>query len=427
MKLAPYPQYKPSGVECLGEIPEHWDVQRGRFCIRVNPHSDGLRRLNPEDEVTFVPMEAVGEYGGLSLDQTRAISDIGQGYTEFDDGDILVAKITPCFENGKGALAADLLNGVAFGTTELHILKSAANLEPNFLFYFTATRLFRGNGEGEMYVAGGQKRVPSDFCKNIQVPFPNMKEQCAIADFLDRETTKIDILVAKKHTLIKRLKEKRASHITRTVTRGLPPDAAHAASLDPRPSLKPSGIDWLRDVPEHWAVKRLRQISDVITVGVVVNPSNYVAEVGVPFLLGGDVREFHIDTTQSKRCRVDVSNGPLIKSRLAADDLVVVRVGYPGVAAVVPEDLEGANCASMMIIRRQRRFASQWLAYAFNSQLGRDQIDLVQYGAAQKQFNIGHAVDFAFPFPPLKEHYAIAEFLDRESGKIDVDGFYTSV
>ena len=86
----------------------------------------------------------------------------------------------------------------------------------------------------------------------LPIPLPAGDEQRAIADFLDRETAKIDTLVAKKRTLIERLKEKRTALISRTVTRGLPPDAARAAGLDPHPKLKPSGIDWLGDVPEHW-------------------------------------------------------------------------------------------------------------------------------------------------------------------------------
>ena len=72
-----------------------------------------------------------------------------------------------------------------------------------------------------------------------------------------------------------------------------------------------------------------------------------------------------------------------------------------------------------MIVRRHQRFCSQWLAYGFNSQSGRDQIELVQYGAAQKQFNISHAVDFSFAFPPLPEQLAIASFLDKETAKLD--------
>ena len=259
MRLPPYPYYNPSCVEWLGDVPEHWDVKRGRFCMDVNPRSRRLRSLQAEDEVSFVPMEAVGEYGGLQLEQVRAIADVGSGYTEFDDGDVVVAKITPCFENGKGALAAGLLNGAAFGTTELHVLRSAEILERRFLFYFTISRFFRSTGEGEMYGAGGQKRVPPEFCENVRVPVPPKEDQNIIADFLDRETVKIDTLVAKKRMLIERLKEKRTALISRTVTRGLPPDAARAAGLDPHPKLKPSGIDWLGDVPVHWEVAHLNQ------------------------------------------------------------------------------------------------------------------------------------------------------------------------
>ena len=150
-----------------------------------------------------------------------------------------------------------------------------------------------------------------------------------------------------------------------------------------------------------------------------MNPSSYVTDDGVPFLLGGDVREFAIDTSQSNQCLRETSDGVLKKSRLSSGDLVVVRVGYPGVAAVVPPELDGANCASMMIVREHSRFCSQWLAYLFNSQVGRDQIEIVQYGAAQKQFNISHAVDFAFPFPPLAEQTAIAEFLDLQTARLN--------
>jgi len=419
MRFRSYTHYRPSGVKWLGDVPAHWEAKRGRFCMEVNPRSKRLRALRSEDEVSFVPMEAVGGYGGLNLEQTRTIADVSSGYTEFEDGDVVVAKITPCFENGKGALAANLFNGTAFGTTELHVLRSGSDLDRRFLFYFTISQYFRSNGEGEMYGAGGQKRVPPEFCKNVRLPLPPIADQRAIADFLDRETANIDTLVAKKRRLIERLKEKRAALISRAVTRGLPPDAARAAGLDPYPKLKPFGIGWLGDMPSHWETRRLRHISDGITVGVVVNPSSYVSDEGVPFLLGGDIREFEIDARHANRCSSEISNGPLLKSRLSVGDLVVVRVGYPGVAAVVSGDLDGANCASMMIVRRHSRFCSRWLAYLFNSQVGRDQIDIVQYGAAQKQFNISHAVDFVFPFPPRLEQQAIADFLDDERAAND--------
>ena len=130
MKLPRYPKYKPSGVEWLGAVPKHWEVKRGRFCMRVNPSSERLRALNADDEVSFVPMDAVGELGGLRLDVAKPLNEIGGSYTEFQDGDVVVAKITPCFENGKGALAKGLANGAALGTTELHVLRAGDSLDP---------------------------------------------------------------------------------------------------------------------------------------------------------------------------------------------------------------------------------------------------------------------------------------------------------
>ncbi len=95
-----HPAYKDSDVEWLGEIPEHWEAKRLRFSAELNPSTSEARGLAEAAEVSFVPMEAVGEYGGLDLTRTKPIADVKTGYTYFRDGDVVVAKITPCFENG---------------------------------------------------------------------------------------------------------------------------------------------------------------------------------------------------------------------------------------------------------------------------------------------------------------------------------------
>ena len=418
MRLPPYPNYKPSGVEWLGEVPELWDVKRGRFCMDVNPRSNRLRTLRAEDEVSFVPMEAVGEYGGMNLDQTRAIADVGSGYTEFDDGDVVVAKITPCFENGKGALAVGLVNGTAFGTTELHVLRSASNLERRFLFYFTNSRLFRSSGEGEMYGAGGQKRVPPEFCENVRMPLPAADEQRAISDFLDRETAKIDTLVAKKRTLIERLKEKRTALISRTVTRGLPPDVARSAGLDPFPPLKPSGVEWLGDVPEHWTPKRLRFISPHITVGIVVEPSKYYEAEGISCLRSLNVRPNALLDRDLVYISLE-SHRALAKSMLSKGDLVAVRSGQPGTTAVVDDRFDGANCIDLIIIRRPKAGNPTFICYFLNSVPAQAQFTGGSGGAIQQHFNITTAADLWLIEPPPDEQDLVAAFLDRETAKID--------
>jgi type I restriction enzyme S subunit len=201
-RFRPYPAYRDSGVEWLGQIPAHWEAKRLKLVATLNPPASEVRSLPAETEVSFVPMEAVGEYGGLDLSATKQLGDVGSGYTYFRDGDVVVAKITPCFENGKGAHASGLANGIAFGTTELHVLRVTHELDERFLFYLTLSDAFRRLGEADMYGAGGQKRISESFVENFRSPLPPMSEQRAFAAFLDRETAKIDALVAKKERVI---------------------------------------------------------------------------------------------------------------------------------------------------------------------------------------------------------------------------------
>jgi type I restriction enzyme S subunit len=182
--------------------------------------------------------------------------------------------------------------------------------------------------------------------------------------------------------------------------------------------MKDSGVEWLGEIPAHWEVKRLRHLSPRLGVGVVVNPSQYVAPEGIPFLYGSDIREGRINIEKSRRITAQDS-ASLPDSRLRPGDLVMVRVGAPGVTAVVPPELDGANCASILIIRRSPKFVSTWLCYALNSRYVRSQIEVVQYGAAQEQFNVSHAVNFLVALPPPAEQSDIAGCLDRSTARID--------
>lgn len=255
MKRRRYPGYRAVALPWASEVPAHWTVERLRFAVDIGPSWRETGRLDDEDEVSFVPMEAVGEKGELDTAATKPLAEIGSTYTYFADGDVIVAKITPCFENGKGALARGLRNGVAFGTTELHVLRAdPERLDSQFLYYLTVAQPFRALGAAAMYGAGGQKRVPEDFIKNFPAPLPPLAEQRAIAAFLDRQTARIDALIEKKRRLIELLQEKRAAVVTRAVTRGLD---EHALFTD-------SGIDWLEKIPSSWHVMKLKYCVDFL-------------------------------------------------------------------------------------------------------------------------------------------------------------------
>ena len=200
-----------------GCLPEGWTRRRLRFDVRVNPKKSALD-LVPEELVSFVPMDAVGEYGGLNLNEVRELGEVFGGYTYFADGDLCIAKITPCFENGKGAVAEGLTNGVGFGTTELHVVRPGPCIDRNFLFYVTIADDFRKFGESEMYGAGGQKRIDDVFIKDWMPPLPPLDDQRKIARFLDEKTRGITVASDHIERSIKLLDEYRSALITAAVT-----------------------------------------------------------------------------------------------------------------------------------------------------------------------------------------------------------------
>ncbi len=238
-------------MKWLGDVPEHWRVRRLRYVADFNPSKSEVVHLEPETLVTFLPMEAIGDDGSLNLGSQRPLCELVSGYTYFRDGDVTIAKITPCFENGKGAHMFGLQNGVGFGTTELIVARPRTNeTSSSYLHAIFRSAEFRELGKAEMYGAGGQKRVPDSFVRDFAIAFPPATEQTVIVEFLDRETAKIDELVADQRRLIDLLKEKRQAVISHAVTKGLNPAAP----------LKPSGIDWLGDVPAHWQIAPLKRL-----------------------------------------------------------------------------------------------------------------------------------------------------------------------
>ncbi len=108
MSFPRYPKYKDSGVEWLGEVPEDWTVQRLRFGAELNPSKSEIFQLGRDTLVSFLPMDAIGDDGTLNLDREKSIGELENGYTYFRNGDVTIAKITPCFENGKGTLMRGL-------------------------------------------------------------------------------------------------------------------------------------------------------------------------------------------------------------------------------------------------------------------------------------------------------------------------------
>jgi type I restriction enzyme, S subunit len=408
-KYRGYEKYKDSGVEWLGEIPEHWEIKRLRFILKTNPSKNEIK-LDKSNLASFVPMEAVGEYGGINLDIEKTIEDVFNGYTYFANNDVVIAKITPCFENGKSAIAYGLTNGIAFGTTELHVLRASHRLNNYFLFYLVISHLFRHHGEAEMYGAGGQKRVPENFIKNFRIAIPPLDEQEAIARFLDYKTKQIDDLIAKKETLIEKLDEKRTALISHAVTKG----------LDPNVPMKDSGIDWLGEISEHWLPVKLKYICSLLRDGTHLPPPR--VNNGIPLLSVRNLVNDKFMNLDDDSLIAEEAFQELNKSfQVCENDILLAIVGATlGKVAIVEKMPKFTIQRSLAILRpKQGKCLFKFLFYFIKSPDFQKLLWLNTGYSAQPGIYLGSLANFFILIPPIVEQQAIVTYLDQKIAKID--------
>lgn len=179
---------------------------RLRHLAVINPPVPGWEQISDDYFLTFVPLEAVWP---RQVDFTRARpkSETSTGYTRFMEGDVIVPKITPTFEADRSTWIKGSPTTVLTGTTELHVIRPGAKLDPRYLDYLLSSRPFLEGGASEMIGVAGQKRVPDEWLRNFLVPITDLSQQRKIADYLDIETARIEALISKKRRLIELLDE----------------------------------------------------------------------------------------------------------------------------------------------------------------------------------------------------------------------------
>lgn len=408
--MTPYPAYKASGVDWLGEVPEGWEVVRLRRLVTLNPSKSEIANLPRDEEVSFLPMEAVGENGELDLSRTRPIGEVETGYTYFRNGDMTFAKITPCFENGKRALMRGLVGGIGFGTTELTVLRpETANIEPDFLFWLLSTPEYRLTGEAHMYGAGGQKRVPDDFVRAFSVPLPPLPEQRAIAAFLDREVGKIDALVAQSRRLIALLAEKRQATISHAITRGLNPAAP----------LRPSGIDGLGDIPEGWEVVPLKFLGEFSAGAGFPNDEQGLGDEEIPFFKVNALGKAEANGVLVCDGVDTISKETAIRLRakiFPTETIVFAKIG----AALLLGRIRSLPCPAcldnnMMGFIVSPNHSRKFLQYVMSL----IRFDLIANPGTVPSLNEGQISNQIIAVPPRSEQRLIAEAIDTATARLD--------
>ena len=361
---------------------------RLRHLVTIGPRLPIGTELQPDADVTFVPMEAISDgLGGLEISQTRPFSEVASGsYNYFAKGDLLLAKVTPCFENGKKALAQSLSNDIGYATSEVHVIRPGVDrIHPKYLFYLLCSEDFRAAGIASMTGAGGLRRVSDAAVLNYRPSVIDLPTQEAIADFLDRETARIDQLIEKKQRMVEVLGEKRQAVISHAVTKG----------LDPNVPMKESGVEWLGEIPVHWDVKQLRR--------------------AIIFQRGHDLP---MDEREQGKVVVVSSSGISSTHSRAiakAPGIVTGRYGTIGQFHLIDQDYWPLNTTlySINLYGNEPRFLRYMLAHMSPLFLAH----AVKSAVPGVDRNDVHADHVAVP--PISEQPAIADFLDREIVRID--------
>jgi len=400
-----------SGVEWLGQIPSHWAVKRLRFVAELNPSKSEVSHLAADTEVSFLPMEAIGEDGSLELDRVRPLADVQTGYTFFRNGDVTIAKITPCFENGKGAAMRDLCNGIGFGTTELIVTRpKATQATSTYLHWLYTSRPFRKAGEAFMYGAGGQKRVPDDFVRDFAIGFPPLPEQRHIVTFLDREAAKIDALVEEQRRLIELLKEKRQAVISRVVTKG----------LNPKVPMKESRVEWLGKVPAHWTPMPIR-LAARLESGHTPSRSrpDWWVDCTVPWFTLADVWQIRsggadvVYETKEMVSELGLANS---SARLLPKGTVMLsRTASVGFSAIMGVDMATTQDFANWVCGKA--LLPEFLLCVFRSMSG--EFRRLMMGSTHNTIYMPDIQAFRFALPPIEEQRAIVAYVRQATDSFD--------
>lgn len=422
MKLPPYPRYKPSGVEWLGDVPEHWEVKRAKWSVVGCINGVWGDEPNGVDDLTCVRVADFDRDNFLVTDEPPTLRSIETSQLktrQLRRGDLLIEKsgggekqLVGCVVHFNHDFRAVCSNFVAR-------MPVVPELPPRYWCYVHAA-LYAGklNYPAIKQTTGIQNLDSSAYLDTL-APFPHISEQRAIATFLDRETGRMDRLVAKNRELIERLREKRTALISRTVTRGLPPAAARAAGLPENPPLKPSGLDWLGDIPRHWEVTCLKyaavRIVDCPHETPVYSTDGEFTVVRTADLISGILRLenlYHVDAEEYWR-RVR-------RERVIAGDVLYGREGERwGFAAIAPNTPVVCLGQRMMQFRAAAHYLGRFLMWQLNGRSVYEQGAVDTMGSTAPHVNVETIRNYCLTEPPLPEQAAIAAYLDAETAKLD--------
>jgi type I restriction enzyme S subunit len=356
-------------------LPETWAEVRLTDICELNPRLSTEVRPSDDLPVTFVPMSAVNEVSGvIDKPEERTFGEVAKGYTSFCEGDVLFAKVTPCMENGKAAVAVQLANGLGFGSTEFHVLRPTPAVLPEFVFTFVRQQGFRDRAASAFVGTGGLQRVPPDFLARVKVPLPTLPEQQRIVNVLQQAEATSQVNERREHL----------DHLIK-------------AALDQLVL----GCD-----EGKW-----EQLGSLVKTRYGTSVSaDATADTGVPVLRIPNVMGGEIDVEDMKY--VELTQAELDRLSLTTSDVLIVRSNgnpeYVGRSAPITEDAcQSAIVYASYLIRLRAdpaRLLPEYLSSFLNSAYGRAAMrNAIRTTAGQSNLSGENLAKVRLPVPDLAE------------------------
>lgn len=426
----------------MKHLPSGWVWTTVGETFEVNPPAvGGLADTSP---VSFVPMPAVEAMTGrMDTSTVKSFSDVKKGFTPFREGDLLFAKITPSMENGKVAIARELVNGQGFGSTEFHVVSPVAGMSAEYALFFLLQRAVRHEAQANMTGTAGQRRVPTGYFSSISLPLPPLAEQRRIVDEIEKQFTRLDAAVEALRAAQAKLKRYRASVLNAAVTGRLVPTEAELArtegrgyehasvlleriarerrvrweSRNKRPGKykEPStpDISTLPELPRGWVWSSIGQVSEVGTGSTPLKSRlDYYAQGTVPWTTSSALNRSKIRTPMSfvtekavYECHLSFYPPHTLlvamygegKTRGKCAELVFHSTINQAIAAIVMEE-SAANC---------RQYTKVFLESNYM------ETRRLSSGGVQPNLSLSLVNQIAIPLPPLAEQLRIIAEVDR--------------
>jgi type I restriction enzyme S subunit len=398
-----YPAYKNSRAVWLGEIPAHWEARPIRY-FATSIGGGTPNRENPDFWNGYIPWVSPKDMKTETIHGSEEAITVaglqGSATSMVDPGAVLLVVRS-------GILKHTLPVAINAVPVALNQDMKALRPNPRVCLPDYLARVIQGNNEIFLHLWAKQgatvESIEQEYLNSTVFPLPPLVEQSAIIAFLDRETGKIDALVAEQERLMALLKEKRQAVISHAVTKGLDPDVP----------MKDSGVEWLGEVPAHWGLCRVKHIVTHVVDCLHTTPT-YDGEPQYPAIRTADVERGRLLLSQARLVSEEVYKERIQRLRPVCRDVLYSREGERfGLAALVPENVDLCLGQRMIMFRAAEKYLPEFLMWVLNSDFVYQQVLSRLIGASAPHVNIADIINFTIPFPAIEEQRKISDHINE--------------